>query len=84
MPYTEPVYVASKNGKKKLLDNDGKALTECIYDEIKDMGNGTLLVRIGTLYGALDNKGKIIVSIKYNSIEKYGHSKTLFIVSKDH
>ena len=73
-----------------LLDLDGNALTEPIYDEIQSLKNrpGRILVKKDDKYGVLDASGNIVVPISFYSIigdeyytEEDGYSSTGYIVS---
>lgn len=59
-----------KNQLYGLVDLEGNALTEAIYDEISSLKDkpGSLLVKQNNQYGILDAKGNTIIETNYDGI----------------
>lgn len=60
--------VLKVNKKEMLFDINGKELSKPIYDEIYSYYAPYVYVRNGKLNGILDNEGKTIFPVKYNSM----------------
>lgn len=80
-----------KNGLYGLLDLEGNAITEAIYQEISSLNDkpGSILVKKDEKYGILDAKGNDVIDLAYDSIAADGYylpdisyEKTGYIVAK--
>ncbi len=82
--------VMGANGKKALVDENGKELTPYIYDVIEDFSEGLakvgiggtwvdvyVLVYTGGKYGYIDTKGKVVIPIRYDKAEDFKNGAAL-------
>ena len=68
--YEKSVLKYKKEDKYGIINFDGKALTDSIYDEIESLQykEGELLVKQGEKYGVINIKGSKLVPIEYDEI----------------
>ena len=74
--------IVEKNGKKGLVDNSGKKITDCKYDELYFTWSSSgdyFTATKGGKKGALNSKGIEIIPCEYDEIYKYN---ALFNVKK--
>ena len=80
--YLKNAIIVEKNGKKGLIDNSGKKITDCEYDTLNywHTGDGDYFVATKRgKKGALNTKGVEIIPCEYDEIHKYN---ALFNVKK--
>ena len=70
-----------RDGKWGLIDETGKEVTKCKYDEICDFNKGFARVRMDNKWGFIDETGKEIVKCIYD--ETIGYLQDLALVEKD-
>ena len=74
--YREDFIVAVKNGKMGLIDNQGKPLTEFLYDYYSEneqnnrlnFCNKVIPMSYKGRWGVIDNNGKVIIDFRYDNI----------------
>lgn len=74
--HRENFIITVQNGKMGLVDNQGKPLTEFIYDYYSESEqncrlnfcNKVIPMKYKDKWGVLDNKGKVIIDFKYDNI----------------
>ena len=74
--------IVEKNGKKGLIDNSGKKITDCKYDELYSLHTGRggyFVVTKDGKKGILNDKGIEIIPCEYDEIYKHN---ALFYVEK--
>ncbi|NVO32608.1 WG repeat-containing protein [Hymenobacter lapidiphilus] len=71
-PLEQGDLVRGPDGKVGFRFTVGTARIPAIYDEIKDNYNGLLLVRQGPKWGVLDNRGKLVQPLQYDSVRRGG------------
>lgn len=76
MPYETNMLKYKQNDLWGLLDIDGNQITKPIYSQIKSLPNkpGEFLVKQDSKYGVLNSNGKVVLDIKYASIEADGYT----------
>lgn len=67
------------NGKWGLINDEGLEITPCIYESIHLIENGSTIVSLKNeensfdqKYGVLNNKGEIILPLKYDYVSSFG------------
>ena len=65
------VAVAFKDGKIGLVDFNGNAVTECIYDTYSSNNDSHIYVTKDERWGALDFKGNVIVPFNYDYVGSF-------------
>lgn len=63
------VTVKEKNGKYSLFNNNGKALTAYILDQVGSFTNGYAPVKIVNRWGVIDKNGKIVIPCIYEDVK---------------
>ncbi|SDY17523.1 WG repeat-containing protein [Hymenobacter psychrophilus] len=71
-PLEQGDVVRGPDGKVGFRFTVGAARVPAIYDEIKDNYNGLLLVRQGPKWGVLDNRGRLVQPVQYDSVRRGG------------
>ena len=72
--YEKDVLKVKKDGKYGLINNSGKELLACSYDEITPiLGiNNSYIIKQGDTVGLIDNTGKVIINPIYKEIKALG------------
>lgn len=70
IPYEKLVFKYKENNLYGLIDNNGKKVTDAIYEEISSLPykEGELLAKKDGKYGVINNKGVNLVPFSYDSI----------------
>jgi len=69
-------YVKDK-GKWFLIDKNGTNLTQALpYDSISQYHEGLYKVKLGELYGKINQSGEIVIPVEYNSLHKQSRYKS--------
>ncbi len=63
------VTVKEKKGKYSLYNNNGKALTAYILDQVGTFTNGYVPVKIVNRWGLMDKNGKIVIPCVYEDVK---------------
>ena len=76
--------VVNKNGKVGYVNEEGKEVVPCKYDEASSFDNGYAIVKIKTgeydfKNGLIDSTGKEIIPLKYGRMEYYSNDKVLVV-----
>ncbi len=68
-----------RNGKRgwSLINNQGKVLTDQVYDRIEWLGASYYQAKRDDYWGVINNLGKEIIFCKYDSIVQYSEGKLL-------
>ena len=61
-------YEKEKYYLRGIINNQGKVIVPCKYQEIKELHNGAFAVRLDSLWKIIDNRGKDITSIEIKHI----------------
>lgn len=76
--------VTAKNDKIGFVNEEGKEVVKCKYDEAESFENGYAVVRIKTgqfdrICGFMDSTGKEIIPLMYGRMEYYPNDKVLVV-----
>lgn len=68
---SETIMVESENYKYGLLDRQGKIICEPLYDSIRLLRNGNIVVSEENRWSLINRNGEILKSIEYDRIENF-------------
>ena len=66
-----------KLGLWGLSNLEGKEITDCIYDEIKDFVNGKVKAQKNSNWGYIDENGKILIPFEYEGLQNFINDKVI-------
>lgn len=66
--FEDGLAIVQKNGKCGFVNEEYKEVVPCIYDEVESFIHGLSIVRMGEMYGAINNKGIIAIPLEYMSL----------------
>ena len=69
---TKKCYVLEKNGSFEIASLNGKPITGTKYNQIGAGDEKAFIVRKHKQYGAINNKGEIVIPIEYDEIKSVG------------
>lgn len=69
-----PSQVIEKDGLFGMKDENGKQLTDCVFDQIGSFENGYAPLKIVNKWGVIDCSGKIVVPCLYDDIKNNGEN----------
>ena len=80
--FQKQFYRVRKNGLYGLIDAHGNEVAATVYDQTDYFGLAHVAVRKGKKWGALNRKGRLIIPIEYDRIDRYNDPQ-LIPVLKD-
>jgi hypothetical protein len=78
--FSEKIAIASRKGKKGIINSNGKIITKFKYEEIIPQANKSYLIRKDSLWGLLSNDGKVLVKPRFKVLTDYNEG---FAFAKD-
>ncbi len=77
--------VQMTDGKYALIDLNGKILNKYNYAYVGDLGDGLLSFQenVQGKYGFMDEKGRVVISPRYTSVEPFHQGRTVVNISED-
>src|SRR6185312_12870828 len=84
-PFYNGYTMVSQNEKMGLINAKCELVVPCIYDEIGSFDlspyffYGTLAVRIGKKWGAIDSTGKMVLPIEYDYVDPFWNNGTSIV-----
>ena len=73
--YLKDYYLVRENGKKELIDSDGKVILDAGFDDIKSATTNGLIFTKNDLYGEISALGEVTLEAKYQDLKEVKEGK---------
>ena len=73
--YLKDYYLVRENGKKELIDSDGKVILDAGFDDIKSATTNGVIFTKNDLYGEISALGEVTLEAKYQDLKEVKEGK---------